>query len=241
MVDRLETDLRAALLERASEVPASSVARVTRGDYRPRTRVFRRPIALGAIAGAGGAAGIVAAVALLGAGVSNAFAGWAAQPAPVSPAQLRVAAARCRAQSPIGGLPLVLSDGRGPFAFVIFANRLDSVACISGPSFTSASGSVSSIAVSVTAGQVSLTTAHQTIRDGQRYSFADGHSGSGVTGVKLLLDDGSTVVATVGNGWFAAWWPGASNIRAAEIYTSSGVRTQMLQPGAVKHGGHAAG
>lgn len=237
----MESELRAALRERASEVPSSSVARVTHRDYRPGRRVIRRPVGLGAIAGAGAAAGIVAAVAFLGSGVSNAFAGWTAQPAPVSPAQLRAVAAHCRAQSPIGGLPLVLSDGRGPFAFLIFASRLESVACISGPSFTSASGSVSSVAVSVAAGQVSLTTAHQAIRDGQRFSFADGHVGSGVTGVKLLLDDGSTVVATVGHGWFAAWWPGARDIRAADIYTSSGVRTQRLQPGTVNHGGHAVG
>jgi hypothetical protein len=241
MVDQLESELRAALRERASEVPSHSVARVTGGDYRPGTRGSRRPMALAAIVGAGGAAGIVAAVALLGAGISNAFAGWTAEPTPISPAQHRTATAHCRAQSPIGGLPLVLSDGRGPFVFEIFANRLQSVACISGPSFTSASGSVLSVALSVAAGKVSLTTTHQTVRNGQHYSLADGHAGSGVTGVKLELDDRTAVVATVENGWFAAWWPGAHDIRVADVYTNSGVQPQMLQPVTVKHDGKPPG
>ncbi|MFG1996329.1 hypothetical protein ACGFJ7_40765 [Actinoplanes sp. NPDC048988] len=41
-----------------------------------------------------------------------------------------------------------------------------------------------------------------------RYALASGQVGSGVTGVDVVLPDGRSVQATVGNGWWAAWWPG---------------------------------
>jgi hypothetical protein len=39
---------------------------------------------------------------------------------------------------------------------------------------------------------------------------ASGYVGSGVTGVTFVLRDGLHVKATVGNGWYLAWWPGSS-------------------------------
>ena len=35
-----------------------------------------------------------------------------------------------------------------------------------------------------------------------------GRVGTDVTGVTLVLGDGTSVQATVTNGWYAAWWPG---------------------------------
>lgn len=39
-----------------------------------------------------------------------------------------------------------------------------------------------------------------------------GSIGSGVTGVTFVLGDGRNVRATVGHGWYLAWWPGSSRV-----------------------------
>ncbi len=57
MTEQLESELRAALRERAAQVPAASIARLSHVDYYPRTRRLRPPLAIGALASAAGAAG----------------------------------------------------------------------------------------------------------------------------------------------------------------------------------------
>jgi hypothetical protein len=239
MTDRLESELRVALRDRAARVPAASASRLTQIDYQPRTRSVRPRLAIGALAGAAGTAGTVAAVVSLGAGASNAFAGWTPAPTPPSPQQIADATAACQAkqapgsaasarQSPIAGLPLKLTDTRGPFTFSVYADADSSAICISGPSFTSISGSSASSPVTVPAGKVTLSTSHLTNRDGQAYAFADGHSGDGVSAVTLILDDGTKVQASTANGWFVAWWPGAHEVKAADVTTPAGVATQTF-------------
>lgn len=224
MTEQLESDLRATLRERAARVPATSTARLIHLDYHPRTRGLGPRAAIGALAGTAGAAGAVVAVVSLGTGASNAFAGWTPAPTPPSPAQLMSAKVGCKAQAPIAGLPLKLTDTRGPFTFSVYADSNSSATCISGPSFTAVSGSVSSTPANVPAGHVLLSTSHLTNRDGQAYSFADGHTGAGVSGVALILDDGTKVQATVANGWFVAWWPSAHEVKTADSTTPAGSR-----------------
>jgi hypothetical protein len=231
MTDQLESHLRAALRERAARVPATSSARLTRLDYHPRTRRVRRPQAIGALAGAAGAAGAAAAIFSLGTGASNAFAGWTPAPTPPSPAQLQAARLNCDGRSPIAGLPLKLSDTRGPFTFSVYADANSSAICISGPSFTSVSGSMSSAPTTVPAGRILLSSSHLTNRAGQAYSFADGRTGAGVGDVTLTLHDGTKVKATVANGWFVAWWPSAHEIKTADIATPTGTKTQTFDLG----------
>jgi hypothetical protein len=228
MNDQLESDLRATLRERAGEVPATSTARLAHLDYHPRTRGLRPPLAIGGIGALAGTAGAVAALVSFGAGASNAFAGWSPAPTPPSPAQLAAAHVDCKAHSPIAGIPLKLTDTRGPFAFSVYADSVSSAICISGPSFTSVSGSMASAPANVPAGHVLLSSSHLTNRDGQAYSFADGHTGAGVNGVTLVLDGGTKVQATVANGWFVAWWPSAHEVKTADITTPSGVKVQTF-------------
>jgi hypothetical protein len=180
---------------------------------------------MGALAGA---AGTVVAVVSLGAGASSAFAGWTPTPTPPSPGQLANAYQDCNAKSPVAGLPLRLTDTRGPFTFAVYADSTSSAICISSPSFTSVSGSSSSVPASIPAGKVLLSTSHTTNRDGQAYSFGDGHTGAGVSAVTLVLDDGTKVEATVANGWFVAWWPGGHEVKTADIATPEGVKTQTF-------------
>jgi hypothetical protein len=235
MTEQLEAEVRAALHERAAQVPAARIARLTHTDYHPRTRRLgpprrvRPPLAIGALTTAAGTAGAVAVIVSLTAGASNAFAGWTAKPTPPTPGQLAGARASCEtSQSPISGLPLKLADTRGPYTFAIYADSNSSAACIKGPSFVAVSASVASSAVNVPAGQILLSTSHQTDRGGDGYSFADGRTGAGVSGVTLTLDDGTNVQATVGAGWFVAWWPSGHPIKSAELTTPTGIVNQTF-------------
>jgi hypothetical protein len=229
MNDHLQSDLRTALRARASLVPDASIARLTGIDYHPRRSRLRPPVALGATATAGAAAGVAALVISLGTGATTAFAGWTAKPTAPAPGQIHAASVACQAsQSPVSGLPLKLADTRGPYTFAIYADSETSATCIEGPTFVGASTSASSVPVSVPDGQILLSSAHRSDRAGQAFSFSDGRTGAGVTGVTLMLDNGTTVQATVGNGWFVAWWPGGNPVKSAQITTPAGVKTQTF-------------
>jgi hypothetical protein len=51
-----------------------------------------------------------------------------------------------------------------------------------------------------------------------------------VTGVTLVLDDGSTVHATVANGWFAAWWPASQRTQSRGGQSLGQALARMLAP-----------
>jgi hypothetical protein len=228
MTEQLESELRAALRERADQVPAASIARLSHLDYRPRTRRLRQPLAIGALASAAGTAGAVAIAISLSAGASNAFAGWSPRPTPAAPDQLAAASADCQTQSPIAGLPLRLADTRGPFTFSVYANSTTSSTCIKGPTFTAVATNSTSAPISVPAGRILLSSSHASNRGGA-YSWADGRAGDGVSAVTLTLDDGTTVQATVANGWFVAWWPSSQSVNSAAVTTPSGTSTQTFE------------
>ncbi len=233
MIDQLESDLRAALRTRADRVPTDAVLRLRRTDYDPRTHWIRPPVAIGALAAGAGAAGLATALVSLGASASNAFAGWTPSPTRASSSQVADAVSECRARlagapiQSVSGLPVALTDTRGPFTFTIFADQEASAACISGPGLTSISGSRASSDVTPPPGKVTLAESH-TSRDGQAYSFAEGRVGAGVTSATLELDNGSRVETTIGNGWFVAWWPGSAGMKSVHATTANGVTTNVF-------------
>jgi hypothetical protein len=251
MNDMLETQLRETLAARAEEVPESAVGRVRGHDYRPRTRDLRPPIAGGAVACAAVAGGLV-----VGLGLSHpsaAFAGWKAHPTAAKPDEVASAGSSCQtklqgmsgsaadsaASAQAGRPPLpslssmsqVLSDTRGPFTFLIYANPAGtaSAACFDAPGFTSLNETAAiGSATPVATDGVSVVRQSQATSQGNGYTFIEGQVGSGVSQVTLDLKDGSTVQATIQNGWFAAWWPGSADATAASLTTPSGTTTATL-------------
>jgi hypothetical protein len=173
-------------------------------------------------------AGVLAAVLSLAGGASNAFAGWTPQPTNPTPAQLAAAEAYCAANVPWPGLPLKLTDARGPFTVQVYSNGASNDFCTVGTSFRNASGWTSSPAVTPPAGQLFLWTDHTAIDDGQAYGTLIAQAGDGVSAANLTLDDGSVVTATVENGWVLAWWPGTAHVASAQLTTPSGTRTQTF-------------
>jgi hypothetical protein len=221
----LETDLRAALHDRAAPIHASVDLLTTR--YHPRVRRLRAPVVVG-----GGltsvAAGLVAAGLLLTDGASNAFAGWSPHPTAASRTQIAGAESDCAGHLAFPGLPLQLTDTRGPFTFEVYSDARSSDFCITGPSFTGSSGFSSSAAVAVPADQLARMSASTATRDGQSYSWVISRAGSDVNGATLTLDDGAQVAATVQNGWAVAWWPGDHQLSSAQVTTPGGTQTQTF-------------
>ncbi len=61
--------------------------------------------------------------------------------------------------------------------------------------------------------------------------MVDGPIGAGVTGVTIARSDGSSVQATVKNGWYLAWWPGNEHAMTAQVASASGSSTQSFPTG----------
>ena len=251
MIDQLESDLRDALTQRAGEVPGHAVARLRQVDYHPRTSRVRPRLALGALAGATGTAGVVVSIVGLGAGAQAAFAGWTPTPTQASSTQIAAAEASCESQlaanttppfstAKITGWRPVLTDTRGPFTYLILQSGNYSAACFSSPSFTGYTGNAFTLDSGVPAGTVQLQSSGLQLLgpDGQRYTgegpdgsayrLIEGFTGPGVTAVTLLLSDGTRVEATTANSWFAAWWPGTATATSADVTTATGITAQQL-------------
>jgi hypothetical protein len=146
MTEGLETQLRAALAERAQDVPAEARERLRRIDYRPRSRALRPRVALATGAGLAATGGAVVALVGLSAGSTPAFAGWTATPTPPASGQTAGAQEHCtsqlagaagaRSNIPATGWQRVLTDTRGPFTLMILHSASASATCFNGPSFT---------------------------------------------------------------------------------------------------------
>ena len=55
-----------------------------------------------------------------------------------------------------------------------------------------------------------------------------GAAGQGVSGIRIHLSNGTTVTATVGGGYFAAWWPSQAHVVNADVTTATGTVQQQL-------------
>jgi len=223
---QLETELRAALQERAARVHASADLLST--NYNPRQHGFRPTIAAG-VALAIVAAALAATLSLTG-GARNAFAGWSPTPTTPPRAQLAAAETYCAASIPDPRLPLKLTDTRGPFTFEVFSDGSSNDFCTTGPSFRNASGWRTSPPITVAPGQLFLWAEHTSTESGQPYTSLIAQTGTGVSAANLTLDDGTTVTATVSNGWAVAWWPGSHQLTLAQLTTASGTNTQTFPP-----------
>jgi len=159
--------------------------------------------------------------------------------------------------STTGGWSVVTTDVRGPFTLVVYQDGSNGATCLTGPSVTVASesngngGSMSVSARSVHVSQGSgtgtgpaesssvligsssksitqMSLNHLSSTSQGPFTVVEGQVVDGVTGVALVLSDGTQVQASTGNGWFVAWWPGTQAANSADITTSSGVTSETL-------------
>ena len=220
MSDPLEHDLREALFDRAALVTSEASTRLRAVDYHPRSRWLPSRPALGALALSGAAAATGAAI-LLGSSATPAFAGWTASPTAPLPGQLAGAQQQCGA----GAGTAVLTDTRGPYTATIYK---DGSTCLQGNGIRISSNSGGAAKSSVPAGTIELNGAGESDSDGHALTIVDGPIGAGVTGVTITRNDGSSVQATVKDGWYLAWWPGTQRAVRAEVASATATSTQAF-------------
>jgi hypothetical protein len=221
MPDQLEESLREALQYHAAQLDSHSIARLRAIDYHPRRRRIRKLPVIGALGATGTAAAAVAALVTVGSSVAPAFAGWQATPSTPAPGQLAQAEQACGQDL---GSP-VLNDSRGPYTASIYADSTTSNVCLSGNGVSMSSSSTSQVPARVAVGQIQSSGGGTRDTAGNALTLVDGRTGAGVTAVTIDRSDGSSVQATVVNGWYLAWWPGTVSAKNAEVTTASGTST----------------
>lgn len=201
-----------------------------------RARTLRVGVLAAVCAAAAGAA--LVAVDLVGSGRQAAYAEWTASTTTPPASQLAAADSSCRKTYaamihpppsgpglPVTLPPLVLTDSRGPYEFLVYSGDNGDGTCLWGSSGILSVGgsngetlpapnptSIGIPGVGGGRGSPSLTTAY-------------GHAGTDVTGVTLHLTDGTDVEATVHGGLYAAWWPGSIDVLSTTVTTASGAVT----------------
>jgi hypothetical protein len=220
MSDQLEQDLRDVLHQHAAQLDPDTIARLRAIDYHPRRRRVSRLPAIGA-AGVTGTAAAIAAIVTLGSSAAPAFAGWQSTPTRPTPGQLAKALRACEQDH---GSP-VLSDARGPYTASIYADSTKSEVCLSGNGISLSSAFSSAAPATIAPDQIELAGVGTRDSAGNALTLVDGRTGADVTAVMIGRSDGRSVQATVGHGWYLAWWPGTSTPTKAKITTASGSST----------------
>lgn len=141
--------------------------------------------------------------------------------APVMEALLKIAPGEWRT---------VLADTRGSSTMILLeAGKGEAQAsCLSGASASEAVMSVGPVGArtaSIAAGQAQVVSTGSQAVNGHQFSYTEGRVGAKVTGITITLNDDTHVFATVANGYFVAWWPGAQQPVSQEVATSSETTT----------------
>ncbi len=253
MSDLLESELRAAFAARLETVSPDREARLCAFEYRSRARRHRR---VWAAMGTGGtilAGGVVAAILTLSSGASVAE-GWT--PIPTAPSAAAVAAAtracnwvNARNSPPaLTGTP-VLTDGRGSYTAAIYVNGDVAHICISNGQHTATGITTDdgrTLRPSAAPGPDQLGDPSGGGGSAPGFPASDGSTtpnqeedvhglaGSDVSAVSFAFADGSTVEATVQNGWYFAWWPGDSWPTTVHVTTGSGTHSSPMSAAACR-------
>ena len=247
MSDLPESELRSAFAARLKTLSPEREARLRAFDYR-RSRARRHRRAWAAV-GTGGAAltgGIAAALLTLSSGATVAE-GWAAVPSTPSAAEVATATAACNWLHDPNGAPIltgtpVLIDGRGSYTAAIYVDGQTAHICISNGQHTATSLEMNNMSLRFDAapgpdqlgnpsgagGGAPGFPASTGATTANGYKDVKGLAGSDVSAVTFMFADGSTVDATVQNGWYFAWWPGDSWPSTVRVTTSSGALTSPM-------------
>jgi hypothetical protein len=141
-----------------------------------------------------------------------------------------------------------VTDVRGPYTLAVYESSGIDGTCLTGPSVTaisvqgarsgsqsiSISGSPRDSVVASSSGTVvgvgGIKRVSQDLLSSAAgpYTVIEGSVAPDVSAVSLEVADGTDVQATIGGGWFLAWWPSNDAATAAQVTTPSGVTTQPL-------------
>jgi hypothetical protein len=242
-----ESELLEAFAARLKTLSPEREERLLAFDYHP-SRARRRGRAWAAI-GTGGTAlvgGIAAAILMLSSGASVAE-GWTAVPSPPTAGAVAAATTSCNWLHDLNGPPIltgtpILTDGRGSYTAAIYVKGHTAHICISDGQHTATSLEMNNMSLHFDAkpgpdqlgdpsgsggsapgfpGSTGSTTSNQ-------YEDVKGLAGRDVSAVTFEFAHGSSVKATVQNGWYFAWWPGDRWPSSVRVGTNTGTRTSPM-------------
>jgi hypothetical protein len=129
-------------------------------------------------------------------------------------------------------LPLVVVDRRGRAAVALFAERRPDgqavVTCMTiaevegGPPVNGGGGSATAAMESPPDGPLRLISALRDQSDAGIYTAYIGHVDPEVVQVTVERNSGDSVIASVANGYFVAWWPGEAHATNLMAYGDGG-------------------
>jgi hypothetical protein len=233
----------------------------TRLSPRASSRCQRRSVMRWATIGGAAVAAVIAVlvVGTTGSGPASAFAGWSASPTTPSDGELQAAESACQQRNPnLASVTPTVTDTRGPDSLLVYAQDGATTTCVTGQV------QLGTVALTRTADEslaASGTIAPQSIglefaANGQAFREMTGQVAADVTAVTVALEGGSSVQATIANGWFAAWWPVSQDFESGQaltqslsqsvpqsfqITTATGTTTQPLTPSEIQSAMQAPG
>jgi len=243
--DRAHTPAAQQLLARILETPRTAPAPdlgTTPARAVRRTGAPRRAWLL-----AGAAALVAGAVVVptLGGGPGAAFASWTPVPGTVPAAEATTKEAECLAsgENPSGALTGAVTERRGDFTFTLVATDQGFNSCMvfdaaptgpNGPQEQGASSWARADSLPLPAAGDTAVQWGQTFTSAVgSYTSAVGRVGSDVTAVQITPRGEETVRASVGDGYFTAWWPGKrdDHLSVTTTLTDGSTTTRALSPG----------
>jgi hypothetical protein len=218
--ERLLGDLREIVAHRSPQ--AISRRRLRRRIAFARRRRLARWATVSAAAV--GAVVVVLVVGTSGSGPASAFAGWTPSPTTPGDGEQQAAESACQQRNPgLASATPTVTDTRGPDSLLVYVQGGATTTCVTGQVQLGTVALTRAAAGTLTA---SGTIAPQSIglefaADGQAFREMTGQVATDVTAVTVGLQGGSSVQATVANGWFAAWWPVSQDIESGQALTQS--------------------
>lgn len=137
----------------------------------------------------------------------------------------------------MGHLPLVAHDQRGLASAALFAEQATdslwtcAIIPVAGqPPYVELSGGTGMIPEDVGQIEIWAATAGWNGDYGGRWEIA-GRVESEVARVTIVTEDGRTVIGTVADGWFLAWWPTQSEPVRIELRAAGGEHLESIELG----------
>ena len=185
------------------------------------------------------------AVPTLGGGPGAAFASWTPVPGTVPAAEAATKEADCLASGgdPSGALTAAVTERRGDFTFSLVATDRGFASCMvfdtapvgpNGPQEQGASSWTRADSLPVpTAGGTAVMWGQTFTSAAGSWTSAVGRVGSDVTAVRVTPRGQQTLQATVGDGYFTAWWPGEydPHLSVTTTLADGTTTTRELGPG----------
>lgn len=205
-----------------------ALERETRGPARPPFRARRLAVVLASAAIVGAAAAYVAVSPPWG--VSAAYASWTAVPGQLGPAATQALGASC-AQSlqqhfkDANGLAPALGEQRGKFSAVVLGDAANVGVCVN---VNGILGGFSTRSPIPAGSALVLEAAPGLLTGPDAARAAYGEVSPQVTRVVVTTQDGRTVTASVGGGYFLGWWPSGADPATIAAYDAAGAQLSRL-------------